>query len=119
MRTLEASEGRKDRRSTGRGCAAVGGEPGFGPVLDAVGVLADVGVAELFEFGGDLAAVGACGVGAVGDDGRVLVREQRSGAGVDVGGDEVERTGQVLLGVVGLGQGVDEGEGAGRPDRTR
>jgi len=89
--------------SAGGGHAAFGGEPGFGPVLDAVGVLADVGVAELFELGGDLAAVGAGGVGAVGDDGGVLVGQQAGSAGVDVVGDEVERAGQVLLGVVALG----------------
>ncbi len=47
----------------GGGGAACSGEPGVGPALDSVGVLADVGVAELFEFGGDLAAVGARGVG--------------------------------------------------------
>jgi len=43
------------------------------------------------------------GVGAVGDDGGVLVGQQAGSAGVDVVGDEVERAGQVLLGVVALG----------------
>ena len=44
---------------------------------------------------------------AVGDESRVAVRQQLGGAGGDVVGDEVHRTGQVLLGVAGLGQGVD------------
>jgi hypothetical protein len=91
------------------GQAAFGGEAGFDPVLDSVGVLADVGVAELLESAGDLAAVGAGGVGAVGDQGGVLVGQQSGCLGVDVVGDEVERAGQVLLGVVGLGERVDEG----------
>ena len=43
----------------------------------------------------------------------MLVRQQTRGAGVDVVGDEVDRARQVLLGVVGLGQGIDEDQRAG------
>src|SRR5690242_1090695 len=46
----------------------LGGQVGAGPVLDALPVLADVGVAEGGEPVSDLPAVGAGGPGAVGDD---------------------------------------------------
>ncbi len=106
----------RPRPLAGGGDALLGGQSGRDPVLDAIGVLANVGVAELLELGGDVAAVGAGAVGAAGDDGGVLVG-QRGGVGVGVGVgvdvDEVERAGQVLLGVVGLRQRVDEDQGAG------
>jgi hypothetical protein len=111
-RPTVAGPGREPLSGAGWG-ALLGGQAGLDPVLDAVGVLADVGVAELLESGGDLAAVGASLVRAVGDDRGVLVRQQVGGAGLDVVGDEVERAGQVLLGVVRRGERVDEDEVAG------
>ena len=47
-----------------------------------------------------------------GDDGGALVREQLPGPVLNVIRDEVEGAGKVLLAVVGLGQGVDDGDGA-------
>ncbi len=106
----------RDGQQAGTPCSV--GKPGLDPVLDAVGVLADVDVAELLQLGGDLSAVGAGAVGAVGDDRGVLVGQQGGCAGGDVVGDEVHRVGQVLLGVVGLGQRVDEHQTAGVHDET-
>lgn len=60
-------------------CSGPDRQAGLGPVLDALGVLADVGVAELLEFHRDLSAVAAGRVGAVGDDGGVLVRQEFGG----------------------------------------
>ncbi len=66
-----------------------------------------------FELHGELRAVLAGRVGAVSDDRGGLVRQQFAGAVLDVSGDEVDGTGQVLLAVAGLGQRVDGSDGSG------
>jgi RNA polymerase sigma-70 factor (ECF subfamily) len=78
-------------------------EAGLGPVLDAVGVLANVGVAELLQAVGDGLAVAAGPVRAVRDDGGGLVRQHRPGSRLDVGFHQVDGAWEVLLVVVRLG----------------
>jgi len=88
-------------------------QPGLDPVLDALDVPADVRVAERGEPGRHLLAVGAGRAGAVGDDGGVLVGEQRGGALADLALHQRDRARQVLLGVVGRRQRVDDGHLSG------